>query len=52
MQLDLARRLEDAGLLAVVLTFFMVELFDASGTLVASAAGPACSRTRTASCRA
>ena len=33
MQLDLAGAL-NAGLLAVVLTFFMVELFDASGTLV------------------
>jgi AGZA family xanthine/uracil permease-like MFS transporter len=33
LQLDLAAAL-DAGLLAVVLTFFLVELFDASGTLV------------------
>lgn len=33
MQLDLAGAL-DAGLLAVVLTFFLVELFDATGTLV------------------
>jgi AGZA family xanthine/uracil permease-like MFS transporter len=33
MQLDLSGAL-NAGLLAVVLTFFMVELFDASGTLV------------------
>ena len=33
LQLDLAAAL-DAGLLAVVLTFFLIELFDASGTLV------------------
>jgi AGZA family xanthine/uracil permease-like MFS transporter len=33
LQLDLAGAL-DAGLLAVVLTFFLVELFDATGTLV------------------
>jgi AGZA family xanthine/uracil permease-like MFS transporter len=33
MQLDLAAAL-DAGLLAVVLTFFLVELFDATGTLI------------------
>ena len=33
LQLDLAGAL-NAGLLAVVLTFFMVELFDASGTLI------------------
>ena len=33
LQMDLAGAL-NAGLLAVVLTFFMVELFDASGTLI------------------
>lgn len=33
LQLDLAGAL-DAGLLAVVLTFFLVELFDATGTLI------------------
>lgn len=33
LQLDLGAAL-DAGLLAVVLTFFLVELFDATGTLV------------------
>ena len=33
MQLDLAGAL-DAGLIAVVLTFFLVELFDATGTLI------------------
>jgi AGZA family xanthine/uracil permease-like MFS transporter len=33
LQLDLAAAL-DAGLIAVVLTFFLVELFDATGTLV------------------
>ncbi|MCB1608754.1 MAG: NCS2 family permease [Xanthomonadales bacterium] len=33
LQLDLARAL-NAGLLAVVLTFFLVELFDATGTLI------------------
>ncbi len=33
LQLDLAGAL-DAGLLAVVLTFFLIELFDATGTLI------------------
>lgn len=33
LQMDLAAAL-DAGLIAVVLTFFLVELFDATGTLV------------------
>ena len=33
LQLDLAGAL-DAGLIAVVLTFFLVELFDATGTLI------------------
>ena len=33
LQLDLAAAL-DAGLVAVVLTFFLVELFDATGTLI------------------
>lgn len=33
LQMDIAGAL-DAGLLTVVLTFFMVELFDASGTLI------------------